>query len=231
MRLVPSIDLSAGRSRLVFWPGASTGAGAPTDRPELIARQFVALGAPMVHLVDLDGAVRGAPANTDAIQAISREVAIPLQLAGGVDGPQQIELAFAAGATRVVIPAWSVAEDIDNLRACLAAAGDWLGVGIDAREDRLRDYPWRGRPRTQPELVEHLAAEGVHRVIVSHWNADNLPALARLAVAHDLELELAGGVSGPADVDAARDSGAAALIVGEPLFTGAVELAAVAVNG
>jgi phosphoribosylformimino-5-aminoimidazole carboxamide ribotide isomerase len=231
MRLVPSIDLRAGRSRLVFWPGASSGRGAPTDRPELIARQLVALGAPMLHLVDLDGAVRGSPANITAVQAISREVAVPLQLAGGVDGPCQLEFAFAAGATRVVVPVWSVIEDLENLRACLAAAGDWLGVGIDARADRLRDYPWRTTPLTQPELVERLAAEGVHRVILSHWNSDNLAPLARLAANHELELELAGGVSGPPDVESARASGAAALIVGEPLFTGAIELAAAAVNG
>ncbi|MEA2676192.1 MAG: Histidine biosynthesis protein, partial [Chloroflexota bacterium] len=61
MRLVPSIDLANGRSRLVFWPGAASGTGAPTDRPERIATAFVALGAPMIHLVDLDGAKQGVP--------------------------------------------------------------------------------------------------------------------------------------------------------------------------
>jgi phosphoribosylformimino-5-aminoimidazole carboxamide ribotide isomerase len=223
--IVPSIDLRAGRSRLVFWPGASTGTGAPTDRPELIARQFVARGASMLHLVDLDGALRGAPANTAAIEAISRE------LAGGVDGPEQIELAFAAGATRVVVPAWAVIEDTGNLRACLRAAGDWLGVGIDAREDRLRDYPWRGAPLTRVELIEHLASEGVHRVVFAHWNATDLGPLRRLATQHDLELELAGGVADQDDVRAARDSGAAALIVGEPLFTGTIDLAAATADG
>jgi phosphoribosylformimino-5-aminoimidazole carboxamide ribotide isomerase len=231
VHIVPSMDLRAGRSRLVFWPGASTGTGAPTDRPELIARQFVSLGAVMLHVVDLDGAVHGAPANIDAIAAISREVAVPLQVAGGIDGPRQIELAFAAGATRVVIPVWSVVEDTDNLRACLAAAGDWLGVGIDARYERLRDYPWRALPLTQVDVIERLAAEGVRRVIVSHWNRDNVAGLVRLATVHDLELELAGGVSGPADVDAARDSGAAALIVGEPLFNGVIDFKEVAING
>lgn len=231
MRIVPSIDLRAGRSRIVFWPGASTGTGVATDRPEQIARHFVAQGASMLHLVDLDGAVRGVPVNTDAIAAISREVAVPLQLAGGVDGPRQIELAFAAGATRVVIPVWAVVEDADNLRACLKTAGDWLGVGMDAREERLRDYPWRTTPLTQVDVIERLAAQGTRRLVVSHWSRDNLVSLARQAALHDLELELAGGVSGPADVDTARDNGVAALIVGEPLFNGAVDLREVAING
>ena len=69
MRLVPSIDLVNGRSRLVFWPGAASGTGTPTDRPERIATAFVGMGAQMIHLVDLDGARQGVPVNTAAIAA------------------------------------------------------------------------------------------------------------------------------------------------------------------
>ena len=56
MRVIPAIDLEKGRSRIVFWPGASAGIGTPTDRPDRIAERFVALGAPVVHVVDFDGA-------------------------------------------------------------------------------------------------------------------------------------------------------------------------------
>ena len=223
MLLVPSLDLKEGRSRLVFWPGAASGTGSPTDRPEAIARAFVDLGAPLLHLVDLDGAVRGAPANTDAIQRISRQVAVPLQLAGGVDGPEQIELAFAAGATRVVVPLWAVAESVDVLRACLRIAGDWLAVGMDARPDRLRQYPWHSETPTFERLVSMLGGEGVRRVVISHWTPNDLDTVAAVARDADLEVQLAGGATSLDHVRAARDSGAHALILGEALFTGAVD--------
>jgi len=226
MIIVPSIDLQAGRSRLVLWPGASTGEGSPTDRPERIAAHWVGLGAPLLHLVDIDGAQRGAPANTEAIQRISRAVAVPLQLAGGVDGPAQIELAFAAGATRVVVPLWAVAESVDTLRACLRVAGDWLAVGVDPRQDRLAQYPWHGPPPTFDSLVAMLALEGVRRLVVSHWTVDEVDAVAESVKKHDLELHLAGGATDSAGVDAARAAGADAIILGEALFTGAVEYAA-----
>jgi phosphoribosylformimino-5-aminoimidazole carboxamide ribotide isomerase len=223
MRLVPSLDLQAGRSRLVLWPGASTGSGSPSDRPEVIARYFVELGAQLIHLVDLDGAVRGAPANTEVIQRVARAVAVPLQLAGGIDGPEQIELAFAAGATRVVVPVWKVAESVDTLRACLRIATDWMAVGIDARPDRMRDYPWHGQAPTLDGLVAMLASEGVRRLVVSHWTVGDLPRLGALAANLDVELQLAGGATTIDDVLAARDAGADALILGETLFTGAVD--------
>jgi phosphoribosylformimino-5-aminoimidazole carboxamide ribotide isomerase len=223
VQLIPSLDLKEGRSRLVFWPGAASGTGSPTDRPEQIARTFVERGAPMLHLVDLDGAVRGAPVNTDAIQRIARAVAVPLQLAGGVDGPEQIELAFAAGATRIVVPLWAVAESVDVLRACLRVAGDWLAVGMDARPDRLRDYPWHGEPPTFERLVAMLTAEGVRRVVISHWTVDDLQRVVAAGRNADVEVQLAGGATSAEQVNAARDSGAHALILGEALFTGAID--------
>lgn len=229
MRLVPSIDLQAGRSRLVFWPGAASGTGTPTDRPERIAEHFVSLGAGLLHLVDLDGAQRGAPANTGAIAAVARAVAVPLQLAGGVDGPEQIELAFAAGATRVVVPLWAVAEDDDRLRACLRVATDWLAVGMDARPDRLRDYPWRaGVVPTFDELVGRLTAAGVRRLVLSHWTTGDLPRIAGLIAAAGVDVQLAGGLTEPAQLDAIAEAGVSAVIVGEALFTGAIDYAALA---
>jgi phosphoribosylformimino-5-aminoimidazole carboxamide ribotide isomerase len=126
MEIIPSIDLVNGRSRLVFWPGAASGTGVPTDRPERIARHFVEAGASQVHLVDIDGAKRGAPVNTAAIGEVARAVAVPLQLAGGVDGPEQVELAFAAGATRVVLPLWVAIESPTGCAtACASAAPGW----------------------------------------------------------------------------------------------------------
>ena len=227
MQLIPSIDLRAGRSRLVFWPGASSGTGNPTDRPERIARHFVELGAPAVHLVDLDGAAQGVPVATDAIAAVARAVAVPLQLAGGADGAEQIELAFAAGATRVVVPIWRVAESPATLEACLRVAGDWLAVGVDGREERLADYPWRNRPTPTLEgLIGGLLDAGVRRIVLSHWQSARIPALIRAVETRRAELQLAGGVI---DIEGLRDlrhSGASAVILGEALFNGSIDYAA-----
>jgi phosphoribosylformimino-5-aminoimidazole carboxamide ribotide isomerase len=228
MQVIPSLDIQAGRSRLVWWPGASTGSGVPTDRPERIAEALVAAGAPVIHLVDQDGAKAGRPVNTTAIAAVARAVAVPLQVAGGVDGPEQIELAFAAGATRVVLPLWAVAEDRDLLAACLRIASDWLAVGLDARPERLREYPWRARPAPTLEgLVAELAGEGVRRFVLSHGGAaPDAGLLARLARVVDAEIAVAGGVSTIETLLAVRDAGAGAVILGEAVFTGAVDLAA-----
>ncbi len=225
MQVIPSIDLQGGRSRLVWWPGAGAGQGTPTDRPERIARAFVESGAPVVHLVDLDGARQGQPVSTAAIAEVARAVAVPLQVAGGVDGPDQIELCFAAGATRVVVPLWAVVEDRPRLDACLAVAGDWLAVGLDGRPERLRDYPWkRFLPPTLDEVVEELAGAGVRRYVLSHGGAaPDLDVLRRLS-GLGVDLLVAGGVTSLESVRSLAGAGVTAVIVGEALFTGAIDL-------
>ncbi|MET0771918.1 MAG: HisA/HisF-related TIM barrel protein [Candidatus Limnocylindrales bacterium] len=226
MLVIPSIDLTGGRSRLVWWPGASAGAGAPTDRPDRIARSLVDAGASVIHLVDLDGARAGQPQALGSIAEVARAVAVPLQVAGGVDGPEQVELCFAAGATRVVVPGWAIIEDPDRLAACLAIAGDWLGVGLDARPERLREYPWKRYipPTTLEQVVTELSGAGVRRFVLSHGGVSpDLIALGRLK-ALDVEVLVAGGVSDMGTVARLADVGVDAVIVGEALFTGAVSL-------
>jgi phosphoribosylformimino-5-aminoimidazole carboxamide ribotide isomerase len=227
MQLIPSIDLRAGRSRLVFWPGASSGTGNPTDRPDRIARHFVELGAPAIHLVDLDGAAKGVPVATDAIAEVSRAVGVPLQLAGGADGAEQIELAFAAGATRVVVPVWRVVESPETLEACLRVAGDWLAIGVDGREERLRDYPWRTRPiPTLDALIGSLLEAGVRRIVLSHWQGAALAVLVRAVDSRRAELQLAGGVTDIDGIQELRASGVSAVILGEALFNGSIDYGA-----
>ena len=149
---------------------------------------------------------------------------MPLQLAGGADGPEQIELAFAAGATRVVVPVWRVVESAEALAACLRVAGDWLAVGVDGREERLADYPWRNRPTpTLEDLVGGLIDGGVRRVVLSHWRRSGLPGLVRVLESRRAELQLAGGVGDFDELRELRNSGVSSVILGEVLFNGSID--------
>jgi phosphoribosylformimino-5-aminoimidazole carboxamide ribotide isomerase len=224
VQVIPSIDLEGGRSRIVFWPGAAAGVGAPTDRPERIAAHFVEVGARLIHLVDFDGARNGQPANLEAVGLVAARIAIPLQLAGGVEGADRIRLAFAAGATRVVL-AMRVVEEPDLLRESLAVAGDWLAVGLDSRSERLAAFPWR-RPAvpTLASLVAELVDQGIRRFVLGHGGAEpDLVLLNALARTHDIDLFVAGGARDLAGIGRLRDAGVSGIILGEALLSGAID--------
>jgi phosphoribosylformimino-5-aminoimidazole carboxamide ribotide isomerase len=225
VQVIPSIDVANGRSRVVFWPGVAAGVGAPTDRPDRIAERFVELGARVIHVVDFDGARAGQPANLEAIGAIASRVAVPIQVAGGLEGADNIRLAFAAGATRIVL-AMSVADDPELLAACVGVAGDWLAVGLDPRPERLAAFPWhRSSPPSSVEsLVDELVARGVRRFVLSHGGAEpDVQLLGRLARSTDADFLVAGGASDLDAVRRLRDAGVAGIILGQALLSGAVD--------
>jgi phosphoribosylformimino-5-aminoimidazole carboxamide ribotide isomerase len=224
VQVIPAIDLDGGRSRTVYWPGAAAGVGAPTDRPERIAETFVALGARVIHLVDFGGARAGAPVELEAIGSIAARVAVPIQVAGGLSSADAIRLVFAAGATRAVLGT-DIADQPDELRACLAVAGDWLAVGLDPRPERLAAYPWkRPAPPTVETLVAELVGAGVGRFVLSHGGAaPDLERVRSLVRTYDAEILLAGGVRDLDGLRRARDAGVAGVILGEALLTGAID--------
>jgi phosphoribosylformimino-5-aminoimidazole carboxamide ribotide isomerase len=224
VQVIPAIDLERGRSRIVFWPGASTGVGAPTDRPETIAERFAAQGARLVHLVDFEGARAGAPANLDVVGRVASRVAIPIQVAGGLEGADQIRLAFAAGATRVVL-AMSVVDQPSLVRDCVAVAGDWLAVGVDPRPERIAAFPWAGGAApTLDTLIGRLVDLGVRRFVLSHGGFSPDPSvLQRLVRSIDAEVLVAGGVSDLEGIRELRAAGVHGVILGQPLLSGAID--------
>src|SRR6476646_4267968 len=224
MQVIPSIDLEGGRSRTVYWPGAASGVGAPTDRPERIAETFVAVGARLIHLVDFGGARAGVPVETEAIGQIAARIAVPIQVAGGLASADAIRLVFAAGATRAVLGT-DIADQPDELQACLSVAGDWLAVGLDPRPERLAAYPWRrASPPTVETLVGELVGAGVGRFVLSHGGAaPDLERVRSLVRTYDAEILLAGGVRDLDGLRRSRDAGVTGVILGEALLTGAID--------
>jgi phosphoribosylformimino-5-aminoimidazole carboxamide ribonucleotide (ProFAR) isomerase len=136
-----------------------------------------------------------------------------------------VRLAFAAGATRVVLSV-AIVERPDALRECLAVAGDWLAVGLDPRPERIAAFPWaRNVPPTLDTLVEELVAQGVHRLVLSHGGTTpDARLLTSLVSRHDADILVAGGATDLDGVRRLRDAGVNGLILGEAILSGSIEL-------
>jgi phosphoribosylformimino-5-aminoimidazole carboxamide ribonucleotide (ProFAR) isomerase len=142
-----------------------------------------------------------------------------------MESPEAIKIAFATGATRVVVGA-ALLDEPELLAACAIAAGDWLAVGLDPRPDRLTDFPWKRASRpTIDDLLQQLSAAGIQRIVLSHGgNASEASAFAQLAQRYpSMELSVAGGVTDLDGVRRLRDAGVSSLILGEALLSGAID--------
>src|SRR5262245_49827049 len=102
MILFPAIDLKDGKCVRLL-QGEMASAQVFNDSPVAQASSFHALGFTWLHIVDLDGAIKGAAANDAAVRGILKSVTLPVQLGGGIRDRAAIERWFEAGVTRVIL--------------------------------------------------------------------------------------------------------------------------------
>ena len=102
LTLYPAIDIRDGRAVRLLQGDYDRETPYDAD-PVDAARRWVDGGAEIVHVVDLDGARAGAPANLSIVARIAAAVDVPVQFGGGLRDRAAVESAFAAGAARAVL--------------------------------------------------------------------------------------------------------------------------------
>lgn len=230
MIIYPAIDLRDGKCVRLVEGDFSRETVFDAD-PAAVARRWAEAGAEWLHVVDLDGAVAGRPVNLPAIEAISAAVDVPIQLGGGLRTLENLESAFAAGISRTILG--TVALEVPELvAAAVERWGDAIAVGLDARDGKLATRGWLDQSDALAvDVARALQAVGVRHFIFTDIRRDgtlsgpNLESLAELIAAVDAGVIASGGVGRLADIEAAREVGAAGAIVGRALYDGRVDLA------
>jgi phosphoribosylformimino-5-aminoimidazole carboxamide ribotide isomerase len=224
----PAIDLRGGKC--VRLKQGDFGRSKEYDAdPVERAREWERQGAAAIHVVDLDGAEMGSPAQLDLIEQMANAVTVPLQVGGGIRTLKDLRVVREAGAKRVVMGTAVVGDRELRLEA-VEAAGASLVVAVDARDGIVATHGWRQSSGICVlDLAEELAADGVATVLYTDVARDGMDAGAALettaAVAKAIPTVASGGVRGVEDVAAlAKTSGVVGVVVGTSLYEGRVTL-------
>ncbi len=231
MILYPAIDLKEGACVRLRQGDMGRATVFGTD-PAAQARAFAAAGFAWIHVVDLDGAVSGRAANTDAVRAILGAVALPIQLGGGIRDLAAIESWLAAGVRRVVLGTAAV-DDPDLVRAAARRHPGRIVVGIDARDGQVAVEGWARAARVSAlELALGFEAAGAAAIVYTDIERDgmlagpNIEATAALAAALTTPVIASGGVSSLDDLaalEAVAGTGIEGAIIGRALYDGSIE--------
>lgn len=224
----PAIDLRGGRC--VRLKQGDFGRVKEYDAdPVARAREWERRGARAIHVVDLDGAKEGRPAQLSLISEMARAVGVPLQVGGGIRTLEDLRAAREAGADRVVMGTAAVGDRELRLRA-VEELGAALVVAVDARDGVVATHGWRESSGVGVlELAEELADDGVGSVLYTDVARDGMDRGAALeetaAVASVIPTIASGGVRGVEDVVAlAKIQGVTGVVVGTALYEGRVAL-------
>jgi len=234
VEIIPAIDLRRGKVvRLVQGdPARETRYG---EDPEAVAAEWERRGASRLHLVDLDGALGGSPANQDALGAILRRIRIPAEVGGGLRSLEAVRAILDLGATAAVLGTAAIRDPAFLETAC-AAFPDRIALGLDARAGMLAVSGWAEATTIRATDLARRAGElPLHAIIYTDILRDgmlegpNLAELAAVAAATQIRVIASGGISSVDDVRALRalePAGVYGAIIGKALYDGRLTLEA-----
>lgn len=231
MILYPAIDLKDGQTvRLLH--GRFDAMTVYDPDPAARASAFAAAGFRWLHVVDLDGALKGAGANGAAVRAIRAATDLPMQLGGGIRTMADVEATLALGVTRVILGTVA-ARDPGLVREAARRFPGQVAVGIDARDGKVAVAGWVETTDIDAiDLARRFEDAGVAAIILTDIARDgaktgiNVGFTGACADAVTIPVIASGGLKGVEDITALRARPGrpiAGAILGRALYDGAIQ--------
>ena len=202
--------------------------------PEEIAQKWQDAGAQYLHVVDLDGAKKGALANIFTIKRIVDAINIPIEVGGGIRKMSDIENLLDIGVERVIIGSAAV-EDPEFVMEAAENFGEQAIVGIDARAGVVAVHGWCDSGEMKAtELAARIGDYGISTIIYTDIARDGMLSgidaaqVAEIAEHAGIDVIASGGVTSLDDIKNLKsyeDAGIVGAIIGKALYENKIDFA------
>ena len=226
MKIIPAVDIKKGRC-VRLSQGLADQETVYSDDPVAMACHWDEEGASLIHIVDLDGAFEGQPANAEIVKNIIYNSSVDIQVGGGIRNLNTIEKYIKAGAYRVILGTIAQKEPEFVTKACKEFPGKII-VGIDARDGNVAIKGWvEVSNQRATDLAKKLESCGVSGYIFTDIACDgmlqgpNLKSIKEFAKNTKLPVIASGGVGELKDIDnllTLEADGVEGIITGKALY-------------
>lgn len=231
MLLIPAIDLKGGQC-VRLRQGRMDDVTVFSDDPVTVAKRWADEGAERIHIVDLDGAVKGQPINIDVVEQIAAAVEVPVQVGGGIRDEETVQRYLNAGVQYVIIGTKAVNAPHFLHDLCLEFPRHII-VSLDAKDGRVALNGWA--KLTGHDVIEtalHCERDGVEAIIYTDIAKDGMmqgfsvESTRNLARALKTPVLASGGVSSLDDIRKLKElesDGVAGAVIGRALYQGSLD--------
>ena len=230
IELIPAIDIINGQCvRLTKGDyDQKTVYGEPLD----MALEFERIGYKRLHVVDLDGAKSKHIVNSEVLRQITTETKLTVDFGGGIKTDEDIEKAFASGASMVTIGSIAVTQPELFMGWLKRYGAEKIILGADVRHGKISINGWKEDSGEDllPFLKKYVDA-GVRNVLCTEISKDGTlsgPAIDLykdiMAEYPQLHLIASGGVSSKEDIEALDAAGIPAVVFGKAIYEGRIDL-------
>lgn len=230
MQLYPAIDIKGGKC-VRLTQGLFENEKIYSDAPENMAQIWKEKGATFLHLVDLDGALKGRSVNEPVIRAIVEKTGLPVEIGGGIRTKEAVKNMLDLGVRRVIIGTKAV-ERPEFMKEMVETFGpDSIVAGVDAKNGMVAIEGWEKISSVSAvDLCLQMKEYGVRHIVYTDISRDgmltgpNVEATKLLTEKTGLGVIASGGVSSIDDLKALSQAGISGAIIGKALYEKRIDL-------
>ena len=224
IEIIPAIDVIDGKC-VRLTQGDFAQKTIYSNDPLQVAKRFESIGLRRLHMVDLDGARTGRPANLEVLERVTAGTTLKVDFGGGIKTDHDLESVFSAGAAVANIGSVAVNEP-ETFAKWLSEYGNRILLGADCKDEKISVNGWQTETDLSVfDFLREMHKRGAKKAFVTDIGRDG--ALAGpstglysniLSEIPDLELIASGGVSSIADIEQLDGIGCSGVIVGKAIY-------------
>ncbi len=229
MRIYPAIDIKDGKCVRLF-KGRFSDVTVFGNDPAAIAKKWESLGGEYIHVVDLDGALKGRGVNSEIIGKIAKSVDVPVQTGGGIRTMEDVEFMLGQGVERVIIGT-SAVKDKEFVKRALDKYADRIVIGIDAKDSMVAIEGWeKVSSFGAVDFANEMKALGAQYIVYTDIATDgtlkgpNVLAMEEMVKSTGMKIIASGGVGNIEHIKQLIPTGVEGAIVGRAIYTGDLNL-------
>jgi phosphoribosylformimino-5-aminoimidazole carboxamide ribotide isomerase len=229
IEIIPAIDIIEGKC-VRLTKGDYDTKKIYDDDPVEVAKRFESYGISRLHVVDLDGAKSQHIVNHKVIEKIADHTSLVIDFGGGIKSDEDIDIAFASGASLVTIGSIAVKNPKMFYRWVEQFGPQKVILGADVKNGLISINGWKeeGNDELMPFLKKYTE-KGIENVLCTDISKDGMlegPAIGLyktiMATFPEMHLIASGGVSKMEDIIALEEAGIPAVVFGKAFYEGKI---------
>lgn len=230
MLIIPAIDLMNGKC-VRLKQGKFDDEVRTFGDPVEIANKLKEKGVEYLHIIDLDGAKRGKPANFEVVKKIIEKTNLKIQLGGGFRTKEDIDKALGIGVSRVIIGT-SAIENREFLSSLIEKIGkERMVVSVDVKNNKVYGKGWTESSEIDYlEYLKELEKIGCERILLTAIERDGMmkgpdfELISKVAKETNMKIIVAGGISKKQDIEELRNFKIEGAVIGKAIYVRSIKI-------
>ena len=232
MIIYPAIDIKDGKCvRLIKgdFDQMTSYENTPFDQ----AKIYFQNGFKNIHIVDLDGALKGKSSNSNIVKEILKNLKLKIQIGGGIRTIDDVDNWVKSGVDKVIIGTAAV-ENRDFLKDACKKFKNKIALSLDVKDGLIFLSGWKKKTNIlAADFLKEIRNFEISRIVYTDINKDgtkkgpNIKDAIELSNIVKIPFIISGGISSIEDVKKIKslnNSNIQGVIVGKSIYDGDIEI-------